>query len=127
MPVACTFAGVLSNQLVLWANHDKFPVMANPVKLQVFTDGEPSLNPDGSVTVKGGHFVILPDGTIMMDPIHCLMTKQTHLNFLADVFDFQDVTMSVGDLMLELGDWSWGFCPFLWGSLLCLKVYKLTA
>ena len=126
LPAALQILGALSNQVVLWANHDKFPVMVNPVKLQVMTGADPAENPDGTVTVRGGHFVILPDGTIMMDPTHCLMTKQTHLNFLADVFDFHDAIYSIGDLGLELGEWLGDFCPYLWGFLICLKVYKLT-
>jgi len=127
LPVGLIIAGSLSNQLVLWANYDKFPVMVNPAKMQVMTDATPVVNPDGSITVKGGHFVILPDGTIMMDPTHCVMTKKTHLNFLADVFDFHEQIESIGDLTIELGQWLWVFAPYLWGAIICLKVYKLTA
>lgn len=117
LPIASNFIGAASNQLVLWANNDTFPVKINLAKMQIMTDGEASINPDGTVTLKGGHVVILPDGTTMLDPVHCLMTSKTHLNLLADNWDFHDSIESVGDLLLDFGGWSWNFAPFVWGAI----------
>lgn len=97
IPLLFTVLGTLSNQVVLYANHDRFPVSANLVKAQ-------ELAPDA---------VLLKDGHIMLDDTHELMTSETHLNLFADVFDFHDEIESIGDLSLELGDWMWGFAPFV--------------
>jgi len=48
----------------------------------------------------------------MIDDSHCVMTSKTHLNFLADVFDFGSI-YSIGDFSLMLGEWLFGFAPFL--------------
>ena len=53
----------------------------------------------------GGLIIELPDGTLMTDETHCVMTSKTHLNWLADVFDFHQEIESVGDLLLGVGDW----------------------
>ena len=44
-PIAITFVGVASNQAVLIANHDKFPVMVNSTKLTEFEARANSLAP----------------------------------------------------------------------------------
>ena len=54
----------------------------------------------------------LPAGYI--DDTHVVMTKQTHLNFLADVFDMHDGIYSAGDGLIYLGEWFFGFAPFIW-------------
>jgi hypothetical protein len=123
LPYAFTFIGASSNQLVLWANDDKFPVKINPAKLQVMTGGEASSNPDGTVTLSGGHVVVLPDGTVMMDPEHCVMTSKTHLNLLADNWDFHDTIESVGDLLLGLGDWLSNFAIFVWIAIVIERLH----
>lgn len=99
LPTAVSFTGAASNQLVLWANNDTFPVKVNLVKLDKFT---------------GGHTITLPDGTVMMDETHCLMSSKTHLNLLADNWDFHETIESVGDMLIDLGAWLWTFCPFVW-------------
>lgn len=101
LPIACSFVGAASNQLVLWANNDTFPVKVNLAKLQEFTG-------DGGT--------VLPDGTVMMDDTHCLMTSKTHLNLLADNWDFHDSIESIGDMLIDFGGWLWGFAPFVWGA-----------
>ena len=65
----------------------------------------------------------LPAGYI--DDTHVIMTKQTHLNFLADVFDLKsDGIYSVGDFMLMLGEWLWAFAPFVWAFAVVNKLRK---
>lgn len=127
-PLALGYLGALSNQVVLYANHDTFPVSVNPVKLQVFTGGHSEPDPTdptgGRILAIGGHTVTLPDGTVMMDPTHCVMTSKTHLNLLADVFDFHDSIESIGDLMFDFGGWSWTFAPYVWGFAVIGKLRK---
>lgn len=106
LPIACSFVGAASNQLVLWANNDTFPVKVNLAKLQKFS----------------GDSVILPDGTVMMDDTHCLMTSKTHLNILADNWDFHDSIESIGDMLIDFGGWLWGFMPFVWGTVVIARL-----
>lgn len=110
LPIAISYAGCASNQLVLWANNDTFPVKINVVKLLEFTNGHP---------------IILPSGTIMIDDTHCVMTSQTHLNLLADNWDFRnDGIESIGDVLLDLGSWLSSFCPFVWGAFVIFKLRR---
>ena len=100
--------GILSNQVVLQANHDAFPVMVNPVKLA-------EILPDGTK--------LLPPGqSQMIDTVHCTMTKDTHLNVLADVFDLGSI-YSIGDFGIMLGEWLNTFAPFVWGYAVIKKAY----
>ncbi len=99
-------AGVASNQLVLIANHGKFPVMTNPVQLADFRI-------DDAKTI---------DATGMFDSIHCVMTKDTRLNFLADIFARQDGFYSIGDGLLEASAASKDYFIFLWVILMVQKV-----
>jgi len=104
LPTAVHFVGVASNQLVLFANDDKFPVMINQHKLY-------SWNPKEGMPADG-----------MMDDTHCVMTSRTHLNLLADILDFHGSIESVGD---ELIDWSAnyaGYVYFLWAILMLRRV-----
>lgn len=122
LPIAFTFTGAASNQLVLAANHDKFPVMVNERKLREFEQHD---RQDQNVIQALGSLVgidiqappVNDDG--MLDDVHCVMTSATHLNFLADWIDLPEATYSPGDLLLELGDWSMNYAPLLWGFLLC--------
>ncbi len=88
----------------------------NPVKLYEWSDGGKDIKLVPKIPV------IAPDGAIMMDETHCLMTDKTHLNFLADVIDLHSQILSVGDLSLELGEWMWMYAPVVWG---CAVVRKL--
>ena len=121
LPLAVTYLGTLSNQVVLWANHDTFPVSINPVKLQKFTGGEPVLDKTdptgGRVIAQGGQVFVLDNGTVLIDETHCVMTSRTHLNWLADIFDFHDTIQSIGDLLRGVGDWLGSFAYYVWGAL----------
>jgi hypothetical protein len=110
IPVLFTFLGAASNQIVLLANHDTFPVMVNDKKLADMTEPHrPSIDI---------HFVTpIPaaaaDDTVYLDDVHVEMTSHTHLNAFADIFDMKDAIYSIGDFSLMLGDWFWAFAPFL--------------
>lgn len=92
LPIVLNVAGALSNQVVLYVNHGKFPVSVNQYRAAKSAD------------VNG-----------MFDEEHCVMTSQTHLNLLADVFDWHKDIESIGDLSIDLGGWLWTFAPFVWG------------
>jgi len=97
LPIALIHIGVGSNQLVLWANHDKFPVMVNE-----YEQSQMELRDN------------------MMDPVHCVMTNDTHLNFLADVINLHDRTASVGDMAIELGQWLMPYALGIW----CFEIVR---
>ena len=99
LPTVLEFLGALSNQLVLIANHGAFPVMAT---LRWLGDA--------------------PDANGMLDDIHCVMTSATHLNFLADVFNFHSAILSIGDLSLGLGTY---LEPYCYGFALISVFYLL--
>ena len=105
LPFALGFVGAASNQLVVIANHDRFPVMANAIRLQGWDD-------------KG-------DG--MLDDIHCVMTPETHLNFLADIFDFAGTIESPGDLLIDAGGDIYHPCLIIWATLAIRRLCKRTA
>ncbi len=99
-PIAAGLLGAASNQLVIIANHGKFPVMLNErIRVQA-----------------------APDVNGLLDDVHCVMTSETHLNALADVFDFRDSTQSIGDLFIELAYWLWIFAPTAWVVLVLRKL-----
>ena len=106
-PWASLGLGIASNEAVLISNHDRFPVMMNPVKLDDLRgiQGQTTLPAD------------------MLDDVHCVMTKDTHLNSLADVFDFKDGIYSIGDGLTELGQWANEFCVIAWLTLIFKKVW----
>jgi Family of unknown function (DUF5317) len=102
LPTIVGFAGAASNQLVLYTNDDKFPVMVNQKHLKAF----------GGADVDG-----------MLDDIHCVMTHQTHLNFLADIFDFHHSIQSIGDLLIDGGDTYGPFAWVVWAALMLRKLW----
>ena len=109
-PLAIGFLGAASNQAVLIANHDTFPVNINLVKLKGHIDEQP---------------IVLADGTVMIDDVHCMMSSKTHLNWLADEFDLGSI-YSVGDFGILLGEYLWGFAPLVWGVVIFEKLRSLT-
>jgi hypothetical protein len=127
-PWAVSSLGAASNQLVLIANHDTFPVMVNPVKLSQIR--APRGNDDLVTAIFGkprpSPRVEVTDDS-MIDSVHCVMTKDTHLNFLADIFDLKEAIYSVGDFGLTLGDWLQTFCPYVFLALVFRKCWEADA
>lgn len=121
VPVLAFFLGAGSNQLVLNANGDTFPVRISQAKLEVLEHGDTVVLEDGTKMV--GDVMVLTDGKIMLDPVHCVMTSKTHLNFLADVIDVGSIE-SFGDLLLDFGSWTWTFAPYVWLFVVAQKLYK---
>jgi len=62
--------------------------------------------------------------TGMMDRIHVAMSKETHLNFLGDIFFVGDGTESVGDILLNIGEWMNTWAPFVWAVLVSQRLLK---
>jgi hypothetical protein len=123
--------GAASNQLVLIANHDKFPVMINAYRLEkMMTPKENTF--ESLITSAFGKpnpaYEISPLVTYgMIDEVHCVMTTQTHLNFLADVFDLKDSIYSIGDFGLMLGEYLQTFCPYVFLALILKKSWDAEA
>ena len=124
-PYAIFGFGVASNQAVLIANHDKFPVMLNARKIDkmLSSDQEQDLLTILGIKPKAAPIAKIPDPDGMLDDVHCVMTKSTHLNFLADVFDLGSI-YSIGDFTLYLGEWLMGWTPFVWGYAVIKKLYE---
>lgn len=59
-----------------------------------------------------------------LDDTHCVMTSDTHLNFLADWIDLHYATYSPGDLLLELGSQGMIYSPFIWAFVVIGKLRK---
>ena len=85
IPVLLFGLGAASNQVVLQANNDRFPVLINETKVREFNSEKVELGPMSITVVKPAN--VDSDGVVMIDDTHCVMTSKTHLNFLADVFD----------------------------------------
>jgi hypothetical protein len=98
LPYAVGYLGTISNQAVLLANHDTFPVLMR----------------DSAVAR------LLPNG--QDDEGHVVMSDQTHLNILADIFDVKDGWVSAGDILIYIGQWLSTFCPLLWGFVIISKL-----
>jgi hypothetical protein len=117
LPLAIGYLGAASNQVVLWANHDKFPVRLNAYKTAVFHAEIASADLPSEIKT-----AILSDDLI--DPVHCVMSDSTHLNLLADWIDLHTAIYSPGDLLIESGDWAWDYTPMLWGILFCVDALR---
>jgi hypothetical protein len=129
VPALIFGVGVASNQAVLVANHDRFPVMWNSYKAASYAlsiekeaaDAEDSGNEDARVQA-AFDLEALHDG--YLDDTHVLMTSKTHLNFLADWIDLKSATYSLGDLAIDAGDWGLKYCPFLWFGIAVGRLNK---
>lgn len=120
-PVALQITGAASNQAVLIANHDKFPVMVNDTKLKEFMEVKEVAQAEHSLPFAWQSTE--PDG--MIDDIHCVMTPKTHLNAMADIFDMHEAIYSIGDFILMLSGWLGGFAPFVWAFAVVDKLRKV--
>ena len=114
-PLLFTFLGAASNQIVLIANHDKFPVMWNAYKVAQYDLmlHKVAAGKDKHAAEQAGFDIVALEEDGFIDDTHCVMTPDTHLNFLADVFDLKSATYSVGDGLIELGEWLGSFSLFL--------------
>jgi hypothetical protein len=114
--------GAASNQAVLIANHGKFPVMMNARQLDKIRHPGDLSNIINQLLGENPIPTVAND--YMIDDVHCVMTKDTHLNFLADIFNQKDGIYSIGDFVLDLSEWLMGWTPFVWGVTLIGKAYR---
>jgi hypothetical protein len=125
IPLLFTFLGAASNQLVLIANGDRFPVLVNQEQITK------SCTPD-SKTPEPDYFSILgpvtrvdpyacSNGGEFLDDTHVIMTDQSHLKILADIFDMHAATYSIGDFLLMLGSWMRDWAGIAWIVLVIRK------
>jgi hypothetical protein len=122
IPVLFTVLGAASNQVVLIANHDTFPVLVNDKKLAEMT--EPKDEPK-EIRFNKPMPAYEEGDTVMLDDVHCNMTNKTHLNALADIFDMHDAIYSIGDFLLMLGEWVGTFSPFVFVFDVVRKLLKV--
>lgn len=119
IPILLICSGVASNQVVLVANHGKFPVMANAAMLDTFCspkqiDPEELEDIPPSSCVKGGE---------MLDEVHSIMGPNSHLKALSDIFPLGKAIYSVGDGLLYLGFWLFSYTPYMWLALTIRKLF----
>lgn len=101
LPYLILSVGILSNQVVLHVNGGKFPVQINPTAAA------------GKVDANG-----------MIDPVHCVMTSHTRLNWLADWIDLVKEVDSPGDLLIDLGLFLQYPAFLLWAFILSSEAIK---
>jgi len=112
IPAAIWGTGFASNQAVLMANHGTFPVLCNAFKAQAMRIRAEAARQEAN-DESDDESVEIPEG--YLDFTHIIMTKDTHLNALADVFDLKgDGIYSIGDFLLMLGEWLGGFSLAVW-------------
>jgi hypothetical protein len=135
LPVLGFLLGAGMNQAVLVANHDKFPVMWNDAKtaqyaasldveLKKCLTAQSKLDdPDPDACVE---IILAQEGLTYgyLDDTHVLMTKKTHLNFLADWIDLRSATYSLGDLLMDLSDWSMKYSWPIWITVVFGRLRK---
>jgi hypothetical protein len=135
IPLLSFGIGVASNQAVLIANGDKFPVLVNNERIvemckapQPKDDSFLSLllpsmprtkqalpvHVDAQACSAGGDFF---DG----DDVHVIMKKDSKLKFMADIFDFHRDIFSIGDGLLAFGSWMFDWSPLAWLVLVLRK------
>lgn len=124
VPTLAFVMGVASNQVVLMANHDTFPVMINDAKMfrhvQTCVADAAEAQDEQAAEIC---LAMAQHGYI--DDTHVVMTPKTHLNFLADVFDFGPMGIwSVGDIAIELGGAGMGLMWPIWFFVAVGKLCK---
>lgn len=136
IPLLATLLGAASNQAVLIANGDKFPVLYNNEKIHVSCqtpDANAEENPlDILLGVPSKTSILKPqpalsdpdlcqNGGKFLDDTHVIMDKDSHLKILSDIIDMHEATYSVGDGLLEFGEWMWSWSVIAWLVLVIRK------
>ena len=110
IPFLFVVIGAGLNQIAVNCNHDSMPV--------VFNEG----NRDGFI--HEGFPRTLPDGTVLLDPRHSLLTSKSRTFLLDDIVDFGTSKFSVGDGFLYAADWMLPLMPYFWGMALYADLRK---
>jgi hypothetical protein len=124
IPVLCWVLGAASNQVVLVANHDRFPVMVNDYKvtqlaieMETVANSDSDRAPDAALALEA----LQKEG--FLDHTHVVMTKHTHLNFLADWIGVGGV-YSIGDLLLGAGEQGLDPALLIWITVVIGRLRK---
>jgi hypothetical protein len=100
IPYALHITGAILNDLVMFANGGRFPVMYNPARQWNRADANG-----------------------MLDKTHCIMTSKTHLNLLADVIDRNEQGISsIGDILIDAGETFSSSCTVIWFTIVVLRL-----
>ena len=121
VPLLLIFLGSASNEAVLVANHDCFPVMMNDAKINLYHNELALAAAAGDEKADIAN-VLLEHG--YLDDTHVIMTADTRLNFLADWIDLRTATYSIGDLLLFLGEWLMSVATPVWFYTVVMRLAK---
>lgn len=121
VPLLSLGLGAGLNQAVLIANHDKFPVIQNDAKVNLYRLAASKAADEGNEEA-GVALVLLDHG--YLDDTHVIMTHDTKLNWLADWIDVHYGTYSPGDLLIGLGERGNTYAPFIWAFVVAGKLRK---
>jgi hypothetical protein len=121
-PYAFILIGAASNQAVLIANNDLFPVREN-IARQIDDLSNPEV-----LAVNQFNQKVNPGSPLLLDlQAHCLMSSKTHLNWLADNFDSNGGGIySIGDLIIIPGEWMLSFSAYVWLAVVLMKLNERT-
>jgi hypothetical protein len=128
IPALLFAAGVASNQVVLVANHGKFPVAMNAMWMDKFCSPPVANTDDDAYEEEVAYIAHIPTssckkGGEMIDDTHSVMGPNSHFKALADIFPLGHAIYSVGDGLLYLGDWLLSFTPIMWLALTIRKLF----
>jgi hypothetical protein len=128
IPLLSLGLGAASNQAVLIANGDKFPVMVNAEKIHKACAPAIDADPLSALIRNIMHTETAKDpdpnsctnGGVFLDGVHTIMQPKDHLKFLADIFDLGSI-YSIGDFGIILGSWMWDWSLSAWVVLVLRK------
>ena len=124
LPLLCWTLGLASNQAVLVANHDRFPVMWNDYKVSQYAQEINKVaEGDDPEAAKAKFDLVALVEHGYLDDTHIVMTEDTHLNFLADWIDLRN-TYSPGDVLLIAGEFGMTYSPIIWCVVIIGRLRK---
>ena len=136
IPVLAYSLGTVSNQAVEWANGNKFPVFYNNEKIHESCQTPDSKDDKNFISIMLGQKIdaraptsapasvdtdLCQNGGKFLDDEHVIMSKDSHLKILSDIFDFSAHTYSIGDFLIYFGEWMWKWAGIAWIVLLIRK------
>jgi len=121
VPIMTLYLGAGLNQVVLYANHDRFPVTINDARLFEYKLElkEAAEEGDDRAAIR---LEELQHG--YLDDEHVIATSETKLNWLADWIDLHGDIYSPGDVVLYLGDTGMTYSPFFWAAVVIGRLAK---
>lgn len=149
IPLLLWFLGAGMNQMVLIANWGKFPVMFNDYQVTLIKSAQrkacepappkqdelPFWLRQGAPTPKSSTTFSMFDTSVATSPVceainqngqftdnvHTIMGHNSHLKFLADIFDMGPMIFSFGDFLIMLGEYLGEMAGLAWLVLIIRK------